>query len=103
MRVYYIGTARRKYYPLETAGELRDLQALVDGYIEVVHIPEFEEQGITLLANEQGVLHLMALNWNLLPYFYVGPVVALSVEGEEFVGLSDMQADFIKQWLDNTN
>ena len=99
MRVYYFGTKDGDHRPMDIGGELHELQALVYGYIEPVHLPEFEQFGILLLANEMGLLTGMDPNWNLFPYFFVGPMVALSTEGDEFAGLNAMQEEFIKEWL----
>ena len=99
MRVFTIGTKQDDYYPLNIEGELHELQGLVGGYIEPVHLPEFSQYGIILLANEEGLLKGLAPNENLFPYFFVGPMVALSSKDDEFVGLSESQEDFIKRWL----
>ena len=99
MRVYKIGTKIGNFHPHDTVGELHDLQALVGGYIEPVYLPEFEEQGIILLANEEGLLKGLPINGNLLPYFFVGPMVALSVAGDEFTGLDEAQVEFMTEWL----
>lgn len=99
MRVYYIGTRIGDFHPHDTEGQLHDLQALVGGFIEPVHLPEFEEQGILLLANEEGLLKGLPVNGNLLPYFFVGSMVALSVDGEEFTGLDEVQVEFMTEWL----
>lgn len=99
MRVYTIGTKDGDHYPLNIKGELHELQELVGGYIEPVHLPEFEQYGIILLANETGLLDGLEPNWNLFPYFFVGPMVALSTKEDEFAGLDEMQEEFVKEWL----
>ena len=101
MRVYVFGTTEGNHYPFDIKGELHELQAIVEGFIEPVHLPEFEQFGILLLANEEGLLKGLEPNWNLFPYFFVGNMVALSTEGDEFTGLNEMQEEFIKEWLDN--
>lgn len=99
MRVYYFGTNIGNHHPHDTEGQLYDLQALVGGFIEPVYLPEFSQFGIILLANEEGLLAGLDINANLLPYFLVGPVIALSSKDEEFVGLDAGQEEFIKEWL----
>lgn len=99
MRVYYIGTKIGDFHPHDTEGELYQLQHLVGGFIEPVHLPEFEEQGIILLANEEGLLKGLPINGNLLPYFFVGSMVALSVAGDDFTSLDDGQVEFMTEWL----
>lgn len=101
MRVFYIGTHTGQYHPHDTAGQLHDLQAMVGGFIEVVCLTEFTDQGILLLANEEGLLAQLEVNENMWPYFLVGPIVALGVDGENFTGLSEAQQEFIQYWLEN--
>lgn len=98
MRVYYFGIYPGEHRVLETPGDLHNLQSLVGGFIEPVYFPEFTEQGIILLANEEGLLSMLPVNENLWPYFLVGNVVALSTKGEEFDSLTDEQIAFIKDW-----
>lgn len=100
MRVYVFETKAGNHHPHDTDGSLHDLQFLVKGFIEPVHLPEFEDQGIILLANEEGLLKGLAPNENLWPYFLVGPVIALGVEGEEFIGLDDGQIEFLRLWVE---
>lgn len=99
MRVYYFGTNMGDHHPHDTEGQLHDLQALVGGFIEPVYLEEFTQFGIILLANEEGLLAGLDPNVNLYPYFLVGPVIALSSKGEEFVGLDAGQEEFIKEWI----
>lgn len=101
MRVFYIGTHEDDYHLRETAGQLHDLQSMVEGFIEPVYFPEFLEMDIILLANEEGLLARLEVNENLWPYFLVGPVVALRNDGENFAGLNDNQIDFLYQWFEN--
>ena len=101
MRVYYISHRLGYFYPLNTEGHLWELQYLVNGFIEVVHLPEFEEMGIILLANEEGLLKGLPINHNLDPYFFVGNMVALSTDGDEFTGLDEAQQEFLTEWLLN--
>ncbi len=99
MRVYYIGTKTDDHRPMDIEGELHELQELVHGYIEPVHLPEFEQYGILLLANEQGLLTGLEPNWNLFPYFFVGPMVAISTKDDDFAGLSEGQEEFMEMWF----
>ena len=39
------------------------------------------------------------VNEKLFPFFLVGYVVAVGVEGEDFVGLSRTQFEFLGEWL----
>ena len=100
MRVYRIGTIQDDHGVLEVVNHLKPLQDLVGGYIEVVYIPEFEEQGIILLANEEGLLKGLDYNENMWPFFYVGNLVALSTDGEEFASLTEYQIQWLLEWFD---
>lgn len=102
MRVMKISVNKGYYYSHDTEGHLYNFQDMVGGFIEVVRLPEFEEQGIIFLANEEGLLAMLPVNENLWPYFLVGNVVALSTEGEDFTGLSEAQEEFLKEWLANS-
>ena len=98
MRVYVIpaqGTPRD--YWMEN--NLYHFQALVGGYIQTCAPAELRARGIELLCNEEGVLSYLPVNENLYPFFYVGQLVAVGVDGEEFVSLTDAQADFIRLWV----
>lgn len=100
MRVYVIPSVGAPH-PHFTVGDLHDLQQLVGGYIEPVYLPEFEEMGIILLANEEGLLKGLPYNENLSPYFFVGNLIALSYEEDEFTGLDDSQLEYMREWFRN--
>jgi hypothetical protein len=70
---------------------LTALQSEVKGPIEVFE----EKKGVVFLCNEEGHIRHMPPN----PYFcgIVGPVVAVSSEGEEFCSLDDAQIEWIKE------
>lgn len=78
---------------------LEALQESVGGYIECCAPAELRERGIELIANEEGMLKGLPVNENLLPFLFVGQLVAVSVFREDFVSLSDSQIDYLKQWL----
>lgn len=80
--------------------KLYELQEWVGGYIEVAPMVELEAKQIAMLVNEEGLLAGLDLNENLLPFFYVGSCVFVGVDGEDFVGLSDDQLEFVVEFLD---
>lgn len=41
---------------------LEDMQAIVDGYIEVVPIPQFDGDNLVMIVNEEGSLRNLAVN-----------------------------------------
>ena len=86
-------------YSLKKPNVLEFLQFMVDGYIEVAHLAELDEQGIVLIVNEEGLLNGLEPNENLFPFFFVGDVVFVAVDGEDFVGLNDEQIEFLRGWI----
>lgn len=78
---------------------LEFLQDCVGGYIEPCAPIELKEHGIELLANEEGLLSGLDPNENLFPFFLVGNVVAVGVDGEDFVGLSVEQRRYLNEWV----
>ena len=103
MDVMRIGTKRYdteiKAIPDYPGLNLRALQELVGGYIEPCAPVQLREQGIELLANEEGLLKGLAPNENLYPFFVVGDLVAVGVVGEEFTSLTVDQAKYLIKWL----
>ena len=76
-------------YPLRIDGELESLQKLVDGYIEVVHLPG----GLVLVCNEEGMLrrlpvhHAVAIgDGRYMPIH--GDFFVCRSEGSEFASIS---------------
>lgn len=102
MRVYVI-PPQGIHGPYETAGTgtLHELQAIVGGYIEPCAPVQLKEQGIELLANEEGLLRQLPYNINMFPFFFVGTLVAVGVDGEYFVSLTPKQENYLREWLDN--
>ena len=78
---------------------LEAYQDLVEGYIETCTPVQLRDHKIELLANEEGLLRGLPLNENLVPFFLVGNVVAVGVDGEDFVGLTDDQIDYLRAFL----
>lgn len=78
---------------------LEFLQECVGGYIEPCAPVELKERGIELLANEEGLLSGLEPNRNLFPFFLVGNVIAVGVDGEDFTGLTDYQRRFMEGWV----
>lgn len=76
------------------------LQDIVGGYIEPCAPIQFKERGIELLANEEGIIHQLPLNENILPFFFVGDLVAVGIGDEDFVSLNETQINFVYRWLE---
>lgn len=60
--------------------ELETMQSLVEGYIEVLPLAT----DLVILCNEEGRLCGMAHNCNICGVDFVGPIVFVGVDGEEF-------------------
>lgn len=99
MEVLVIHPQKGNIHLHSTEGQLHDLQALVGGFIETCAPVELRTMGIEMLCNEEGLLKHLDLNDNLYPFFYVGTVVMLGVQGEKFVSLSEGQQIFAMRWL----
>ena len=70
---------------------LKNLQNIVEGYIEVVAI----EGNIVLICNEEGKLKGLAHNFIIPYYTIVGTVIVCNVKGEDF---ADLPEGYIKTW-----
>lgn len=79
---------------------LEELQERVGGYIQTCAPLELQEQNIELLVDEEGLLKGLQPNAKLYPFFYVGNAVFVGVDGEELVGLTSEQIEFIVDWLE---
>lgn len=101
MRVYIIPPTGG-HHPMDIAdgNTLRSLQFLVDGYIEPCAPPDLRGQGIELLANEEGLLRKLPINWNMLPFFFVGVLVAVGIGEDDFISLTPEQEAYLKKWLE---
>ena len=100
MRIVIVYPQAGRIIRKDTDGTLYNLQGYVDGYIEPCAPAELRERGIEMLANEEGLLQGLPYNENLYPFFFVGTLVILGVDGEEFAGLTEDQETFVLEWLD---
>lgn len=71
--------------------ELRMLQQLVGGYIEVVQVTEH----IAILCNEEGKLFRLDPNLEYNGDQLVGTVLFVGTKGDEFVSLSETDAKLL--------
>lgn len=99
MTVIKINVKRYDTEYLEIDGSLESFQKLVGGYIEPCAPVQLREQGIELLANEEGLLKGLAPNENLYPFFLVGDLVAVGVAEDEFTSLTVDQIKYLVRWL----
>ena len=99
MRAVIVGDRQGDLQVRDIPGDLRNLQHLVGGYIECCAPAQLRAKGIEMLADEEGLLTGKPFNANLWPFFFVGDIVLVGVSGEDFVGLTDSQVDYINEWF----
>lgn len=73
--------------------ELEMLQQLVDGYIECVTIsPE-----LVIICDEEGLMKRKAYNCTIDGMPYVGTIVAVSVNGDEFDSIGEDAVEYLNE------
>lgn len=90
---------------LEQIG-LAELQHYCEGLVEAPYVPGLNESGVTLWANEEGVIRRMKLNLVIehvdfyAPMPIVGPVLLTGSNGDgETVGLTEVQIEEAQRFL----
>ena len=79
------------WYATNISCSLGNLQNIVGGYIEVVTLPEL---GVVIVCNEEGRLLDIPYNTTICDINFVGTIVVLGFEGDEFVPV----AIPLKEW-----
>ena len=74
---------------------LEALQKAVGGFIETVD----RSDTLALLCNEEGLLMGLPYNHIIFEMPIVGPIVAVGVDGEEFVSLTSNQIQSLRRLL----
>lgn len=74
---------------------LEALQKAVDGHIEAVTIAS----DLALICNEEGLIRWRPYNLTICERTFVGPIVAVGVDGKEFVSLTPNQIQSIRRLL----
>lgn len=72
--------------------ELKMLQQLVDGYIECVTYP-----GFVVICDEEGLMKGKAYNCTIDGMPYVGTILAVGEDGEEFASISDDAVKYLNE------
>lgn len=70
---------------IDIPNTLEALQGKVGGYIETVTFAT----DACIICNEEGRLMGLPYNCNLLGVSFVGPILIVGVDGEEFTGIPD--------------
>lgn len=99
MKVVQIGVKHGNVNTVDIDGSLKSLQEIVGGYIEPCAPFQLKVMGIEMLCNEEGLLKGLDPNENLYPFFFVGPCIMLGFNGENFTSLTNIQINFIHDWL----
>lgn len=91
MRALFKAPENDKFREIVIPNDLHVLQQLVGGYIEVVTISE----DAAVICNEEGHILRLPYNCEYEGVMYVGPILVVGVDGEEFTDapMSKMQAD----------
>lgn len=63
--------------------ELRDLQDIVNGFIECYHTT-IHDKPVVIICNEEGRLNGMQPNCILGGELFVGPIIIVGMDGDEF-------------------
>lgn len=74
---------------------LEALQQAVDGPIETVTLA----RDAVIICNEEGRLMGLPHNCRFLGIDFVGTILVVGVDGDEFSGLSDADAKTVVRWL----
>lgn len=79
----------------EDANVLRWLQQAVDGYIEAVTI--FDK--LVVICNEEGRLRGLPYNCDIFAHRFVGDLVFVGVDGEEFTDVPEGALEVVDQLI----
>lgn len=79
----------------EIENTLPALQQVVGGYIETVTLAA----DCCIICNEEGRLEGLPYNLTFCGVSFVGPILVVGVDGDEFTGLDDRQIDWLLQQL----
>lgn len=74
---------------------LEALQKAVGGHIEAVTIAS----DLALICNEEGLIMWLPYNLTVCERPFAGPIVAVGVDGEEFVSLTPNQIQSLRRLL----
>lgn len=80
---------------VEIPNTLKALQQAVGGPIEAVTLA----QNAVIICNEEGRLMGLPHNCRFLGIDFVGTILVVGVDGDEFSGLSEADAKTVVRWL----
>nr|DAV48758.1 MAG TPA: protein of unknown function (DUF3846) [Caudoviricetes sp.] len=79
----------------EIENTLPALQQVVGGYIETVTLAT----DCCIICNEEGRLEGLPYNLTFCGVSFVGPILVVGIDGDEFSSLDKQQIDFLLQCL----
>ena len=80
---------------IEVENTLEALQKEVEGNIEAVTV----STDLAILCNEEGIWLMMKPNRVIMGHHFVGPLLFVGVDGEEFCSLSEESMEFVEKRL----
>lgn len=81
---------------IEAENTLESLQKAVGGHIETVTFAK----DMALICNEEGRLRGLETNCTVFGISFVGPILAIGIDGAEFRGLDDEELRLALKLLD---
>ena len=91
-----------KFYVTNVSNTLKNLQNFVGGYIEAVTFAiDTPENKFAIICNEEGKIRNLPYNFTIFGEDFVGDILIVGVDGEEFAELTDDQVKTLKPMLDN--
>lgn len=85
---------KRPYEPVgrikEIDNTLEQLQQIVGGYIETVTVDLCRGEPVVIVCNEEGRLDDLPHNCTINGYDFVGTIVAVGADGDEFGDLPEL-------------
>lgn len=90
-----------KFYVTNVSDTLKNLQNFVGGYIEAVTFAiDTPENRFAIICNEEGKLRGLPYNCTIFGEDFVGDILIVGIDGEDFAGLTDEQVKTLKPMLD---
>lgn len=81
------------FYNLRIKNDLEELQKFVGGYIEAATV----EPGLVVICNEEGRIFDMAYNCAICGISFVGSILVVGTEGDEFTDVPDWAEEFLRE------
>ena len=90
------------FYVTVISNNLKNLQKFVGGYIETASFCiDTPDNKFVIICNEEGKIRNLPYNCTIFGEDFVGDILIVGTDGEEFVELTDEQIKTVKPLLDN--